>query len=285
MHILAGPGGIEVARKVGLGLGVPVQEVMARTFPDGERLLWVPRVPEGSLALVQSTAAPQDARLMELFFILDVLREQGRSTTLIIPYFGYGRQDKAFKTGEVASAMAVLRILATYLIDHLVLVDPHFHRTPGIFSSQGLSCTSLSAAPLMVERISSTLKEPLVIGPDQGSANLVRKASGDAIALSKTRTGDRDVSIDNEKLAVEGRDVIVFDDMVSTGGTMIEAVRIMREQGARRIVAACTHGVFVEGADARILDAGADELVCSDTIPGPHATVSVAPLIAQALRE
>ncbi|PSQ59374.1 MAG: ribose-phosphate pyrophosphokinase [Halobacteriales archaeon SW_9_67_25] len=217
-------------------------------FPDGERLVRVEGVDQGNHAVVVA-ATVSDAAHVELLQLQDAVREAGASeVTTVLPYMGYARQDRAFEAGEPVSARAVAR-----------------------------------AAPLPDD-----LADPLFLAPDDGAIDIAGSVAdaygrGETDYFEKTRHSGRDVEIRPGDAAVGGRDIVLVDDIVATGATMSEAVRVLHERGAGRVYAACVHPLLVEGARLRLARAGVAAVVGTDTLEGPASEVSVAPAVAEAL--
>jgi ribose-phosphate pyrophosphokinase len=252
-----------------------------RRFPDGEvyaRLLEDARGRD--VAIVQSTH-PND-NLVELLLLQDAAREVGaRHITSIIPYFGYARQDRAFQSGEAVSSRAVARAIAT-TADRVVTVDPHKAEVLGFFADGG----SVSAVPALAEQLGAWGVD-CILAPDRGARDRAAAAAGQlGIAcdhLEKTRLSATQVRMQAKELDVAGQRVAILDDMIASGSTMMTAAAQLKEQGATRVYAACTHGLFTDGAVARLRAAGIDRVLCTDTLETTGCdVVSAAPTIAAA---
>ncbi len=257
-----------------------------KRFPDGELYVRIKAdLRRRHVVVVQSTPAPQNDNLMELLLLLHTSSELGaRKITAVVPYLAYARQDKRFKPGEAVSLRTVARLVESAGADELITVDIHEEHSLDDFT---IPARNLTAMPLLGQYLKRLrLKRPVVIGGDQGSeprAKMVAQPLGAPYDyLVKHRITPTRVVTKPKKLDVRGHEAIIADDIISTGGTVIEAARILKRQGAARIYAVCTHGVFAHNALKRLQRAGIT-VVSTDTIEGPTSRVSVAPLVAQAL--
>jgi ribose-phosphate pyrophosphokinase len=237
---------------------------------------------------VQTTCAPQDNRLMQLAFMVAAAKKsKARKVTAIVPYLAYARQDKIFLQGEGISVETLAQMLKAAGVDALVTVNIHAESTLSKFP---FPAKNLSAIPLLAEYfVQKGCKKAFALAPDKGAMYIAEQAQsvlgGEAGHLEKQRdryTGQ--TSQTGKGLNVKGKSVIIFDDIVSTGGTIVGAAKILRELGAARVYTACVHGLLVGDAEKRILDAGVEEIVGTDSVPSHVSKVSLAPLIAKALK-
>jgi len=268
-----------LSTETGRSLATPIYE----RFPDGEQLAAVPGF-EGREAVVVA-ATVTDRTWVELLQLQDAVREAGaREVTTVLPYMGYGRQDRAFEPGEPVSARAMARAVSTGT-DRVVVVTPHER---GVMEFFDVPATPVRGARLLADALDG-LTDPLFLGPDGDAAGLarrVRDAYGGGVAdyFEKTRdhaTGE--VEITPREAPVGGRDVVLVDDIIATGSTMCGAVEVLRERGAGRITAACVHPLLVGNALTRLRRAGVDRVFGTDTIERSVSEVSVAPALAAAL--
>lgn len=278
--IVAGSASQVLAARVARETGRELARVEYEHFPDGERLVRVPNAEDEQVTVVAST--PTDAAYVELLQLLDACSDASR-LDLVIPYMGYARQDKEFEEGESVSARALASALPT--VETVTTVNVHecdvLEKWFDAGDKKDLDATSLLADPLSVE-------DPLVIAPDEGARSLAKSLadaldSADADHLVKERLSGDEVRMQPKSLDAEGRDAVVVDDMVATGGTMSEAIEILDEQGARSVHAACVHPVFARNAVLRLYSAGAETVVATDTLSTALSEVSVAPLVARRL--
>jgi len=281
--IIGGPASQLLAGRVAAILNDRLALCDYSTFPDGESYARVVTELEDEVVIIQSTSTNQD--LVYLLQLLDIC--QGRKVSLVIPYFGYARQDKVFKSGEPITARAVITALNPFLEDGRVfLVNVHASSIMSHFQCQA---NNLDATILLAEKIGSMgLKDVVVISPDKGAMAMAKMAASHLGAaydyLQKTRLSGTQVSIAPKEVKVAGRDVVIFDDMIATGGTMAEAVSLLRLQGARRVYLAAVHPVLSGSAVLKLYHAGVKAVLATDTLDKGVSSVSVAPLIAEALR-
>jgi ribose-phosphate pyrophosphokinase len=230
----------------------------------------------------------QDGRLFQLAFISDAAKRDAAVKVLaVVPYLAYARQDKMFLQGEGISVETVARMLKAAGIDELLTVNIHSEHALKQFP---FPAKTVSAIPLLAEYfVKKGFKGAFALSPDKGALYIAEQAQtvlgGDAGHLDKQRdryTGQtKQVS---EGLNVRGQTVIIFDDIISTGGTIVGAARILHEQGAKHVFCACVHALLIGDAEKRILDAGVEEIVGTDSVPGSVSKVSLAPLLSQELR-
>lgn len=288
MIIVPGPASQILARKIAEKLNVNEVDLNLKTFPDGEYSLRFEKEIVGEeVVVVQSTGPPQDTNIMQLLLILDAAKDLGaKNITAVVPYLGFARQDKRFLPGEVVSAETVVKLIESCGIESFLTVNIHSTK---ILENFGISNLNLSAIGLLANHFKNTgLYGAFSLSPDKGAIGLAEEANtilrGGCGWLRKERdryTGE--IQVEDKNLKVKGLDVIVFDDIISTGGTIARAVKMLKKQGARKVYAACVHPLLIGEAENNILESGAEEIVGTDSITSSVKTVSLAPLIAEAL--
>ena len=261
----------------------------SRVFPDGESYVRIEgNVQNEHVAIVQTTCAPQDTRLMQLAFLANAAKRNGATkVTAVTPYLGYARQDKIFLQGETISIEAIAAMLKAAGIDELITVNVHSEPALAKFP---FPAKSISAIPLLAEYfVQKGIKKAFALSPDKGAMYIALQAQsvlgGEVGHLEKHR--DRYTGQTTQTAAhlnVKGQTVIILDDIISTGGTIVGAAKILREQGAAHVYTACVHGLLIGDAEKRILDAGVEEIISTDSVPSKNSKVSLAPIIAQALK-
>ena len=282
MKIIGGSASQLLAGRISglLGCDLPVSEF--KRFPDGELYTRILDDFAGdSVAIIQSTVTDSD--LVLLLLLIDACGEADE-INIVIPYMGYARQDKRFKAGEPISARAVAGAIKA---DNVYTVNIHDKSILDHFDAKAMD---LDATPEIGRYIQNMdLKNPLIIAPDDGAIPLARSASKDLGMdydyLEKTRLSGEAVTIKPKSLEVRGRDVIIIDDIISTGGTMAETISLLRSQGAHGVFTACVHPVLSSNAVLRLSKAGVKGIIATDTIDKGVSVVSVAPVIAEALKQ
>jgi ribose-phosphate pyrophosphokinase len=282
--IVAGSHSQELAVELATRTGQELAGVTYERFPDSEGVVRVDGVGPGDHAVVVA-ATVSDAAHVELLQLQDAVREAGASeVTTVLPYMGYARQDRAFEAGEPVSARAVARAISTGT-DRVLTVNPH---EAGVSAFFDVPAEAVDAAGCLADPLPDDLADPLFLAPDDGAVDIAGSVAdaygrGDTDCFEKTRHSGRDVEIRPGDAAVGGRDVVLVDDIVATGATMSEAVRVLHERGAGRVYAACVHPLLVEGARLRLARAGVAAVVGTDTLEGPASAVSVAPAVTEVL--
>ncbi len=281
--VVPGSASLTLATRLADELGAELAETDIHRFPDGEVYARIVSEIEGKHAILVQTTAPND-NLIELLLLQDAAREHGAAKiTSVIPYYGYARQDQVFKPGEAVSSRAVARALAT-TADQVITVDPHKEAILDFFFD---GAHSVTAIPQLAKKLGDWGVE-VILAPDKGA----RAHANEAAALlgipcdhmEKTRLGPTEVVMKAKDLDVAGKSVAIVDDMIASGGTMITAATQLKQQGASKVYAVCTHGIFTGGAIPKILAGGIDRILCTDTIHTDGCdTVSAAPAIAAQL--
>ncbi|HTP55841.1 MAG TPA: ribose-phosphate diphosphokinase [Thermoplasmata archaeon] len=285
MHVIGGTASTALAERISRELGnAPFGIPFSKRFSDGELYLRVGGRLEGDdVVIVQSTRTDQD--LLELLLLEDAVREAGaRRTFVVVPYFGYARQDRRFFPGEPVSARALCRHVELDA-DAVITVDLHSAQTLGHFRKPAFEASGIPA----LGRLLRERPVDILISPDKGGVDRVRRMAQlldrPWFALDKRRIDSEHVELAlpaSGGLPVDGKHVVLIDDVITTGGTIVEAARLLKKKGAGAVSAACTHGLFLRDAFERI-KAVTDEIYSTDTLGNPAEKASVAPDIAQIL--
>jgi ribose-phosphate pyrophosphokinase len=286
--LVPGPASQSLGQKIAEALNARIVPVKLKNFPDGEYCLrFEGNLKDEEVVVVQTTGPPQDTNIMQLLLMLDTAKDLGaEKVTAVVPYLAFARQDKRFLPGEVVSAETFVKLIEACGTDRFLTVNIHAENTLKRFS---VPTENLSAITSLAEHFKNRgLDGAFSLSPDKGAVNLAEEADkvlgGGCGWLRKERdlfTGE--IQVEKKSLNVKGRDVIVFDDIISTGGTIARAVKMLKTQGARRVYAACVHPLLIGEAKQKIMQSGAEEIVGTDSIPSSVRTVSLAPLIAEAL--
>jgi len=289
LKVIPGPASVELGEKICELTGFEQVSVAARIFPDCESYVRLESgVQNDQVAIVQTTCAPQDTRLMQLAFLAHAAKRNGASkVTAVTPYLAYARQDKIFLPGETVSIEAIAAMLKAAGVDSLITVNVHSEPAIARFP---FPAKTISAIPLLAEYfIKKGIDKAFALSPDKGAIYIAQQAQvtlgGELGYLQKERdryTGQTKHTAAH--LNVKGQTVIIFDDIISTGGTIVSAAKILREQGATHVYVACVHGLLIGDAEKRILDAGVEEIVSTDSVPNKNSKVSLSPLLAQELK-
>ena len=278
----------DIAERAAQAGGLAFATINRHRFPDGELKLRLPTHLPERMVLWRGLQAPNE-KLVELLLVARTARALGaRHLTLVAPYLAYMRQDMAFSPGEAVSQRIVGDFLAS-LFDALVTVDPHLHRVATLQEAVPVRHAQLiSGAPLLAEHIAGQGREVLLIGPDEEALQWVAQAAqprGWAYAVChKKRNGDRNVDIALPDVPVQGRAVVLIDDVASSGHTLARAAELLLAAGARSVDVAVTHALFAEGALALVRGAGVGEIWSTDAIAHPSNAVSIVPAVVGALR-
>lgn len=280
-----------LARALANELACPLAFIAEHRFPDGEIKLTLPPALPAQVTLLRGLQQPND-RLVQLLLAARTARQLGAvRLDLVAPYLAYMRQDIAFHPGEAVSQRIVAGFLAG-LFDRVLTIDPHLHRIDSLDEVMpGSRGIALGAAPLLGRWIAAQWpadSPPLLVGPDEEADQWVRQAGAASglhgVVCRKTRRGDRDVSVELPAAAVEGRAVVLIDDLASTGHTLVQAARALHERGAASVDAAVVHALCDDSAVERLHAAGIGRLWSTDAVPHPSNVISVAPLLARALQ-
>src|SRR5713226_1787355 len=285
VKVVGGSASVPLARGIAKELAAPYVEVAFERhpggFPDGERYVRLLGTVAGDHVILVQTTHP-DPMIVEVFLLADAIRDAGaRRITAVVPYFGYGRQDKRFLDGEAVSAKTIAKHLAVDC-DELLTMAIH---NAGILKTFPLPAREVSGMPA-IGRYLRSAKVDMLLAPDDNAIRFAKEASAIARvpfdSLEKERIDSYTVKITPKALAVRGKSVAIVDDVISTGGTIAVAAKELKAQGARRVIAACVHGLFVGPAEANLKVC--DEVIATDTVLSPHTKVSVAPEFAAAIR-
>ena len=286
--VIAGSASKDLGKRIARRLKAPYVEAKTRVFPDGESKITLGRIQKNSIILVvQSTYPPVDTNLLQALSIISQARNASSKIYAVIPYMGYARQDRQFLSGEVVTMAIVARMLQTAGAKKIVVVDIHSKIALNHFK---IPKENVSAIPELAKYFKKMkLKNALVVSPDMGGALRAKKFAAllntDFITLKKSRnrkTGK--VLIQSSKVDVSGKDLILVDDIISTGGSVIKAAQFLKRQKCKRVFVACTHGLFVDNAEKRIKKAGVARIISTNTIPGNTSKVDVSRVIADSVR-
>ena len=294
LKLIAGTANPELANRISDQLDVPLTDPRLRRFPDGEINVKIEDSMRGhDVFVIQPTSPPVNEHLMELFIILDALRRASAGrVTAVIPYYGYARKERKTQPREPISAKLVANFITLAGADRLLLFDLHAEAIEGFFD---VPTDHLSPHRIFSEYLKNlNLRQLTIVAPDAGGgrrAEAVANDLGAPIAFGyKRRTDEQSVEVIAISGDVKGRDCVVVEDIITTGGTVAKLASALRRQGANKVLLAATHPVLSGDAVERLRRADVEEVIVTDTIPippeklGPPVTVlSVAPLLAEAI--
>ena len=286
--VIGGGASKDLAKRLARRLRAVYIETETKIFPDGESKITLQKIPKKSVILVvQSTYPPVDTNMLQALSIISQVRKISSRTFAIMPYMGYARQDKQFLSGEVITMSVVAKMLQSAGAKKVIVVDIHSNTALNHFN---IPTENVSAVPELVKYFKKlNLKNPLVVSPDAGGSSRSKKFASllksDFIVLKKHRdrkTGR--VSIQTTKADVQGKDLIIVDDMISTGGSVIKAAQFLKKQKCKRVFVACTHGLLVGDAEKKIRKAGVSRIISTNTIPGNTSKVDVSGILAKSVQ-
>jgi len=283
------PGNERLADSLAAALGGERGSAIVRRFPDGESQVRVESALDGRHAIIVCTLDRPDDKLVPLLLLAAAARDSGAASIgLVAPYLAYMRQDTRFHPGETISAQHIAGWISSRF-NWLVTVDPHLHRIASLSSIYPIATQVVHAADDVARWVSANVRQPLLIGPDEESAQWVadvaRRIDAPFVVLAKTRRGDRDVEVSVPEVERwRSHTPVLVDDIVSTAHTMIETVGQLRRTGLAAPICIAVHPVFAQNAFDDLRAAGAADIVSCDTISHPSNRISLAASIAAGVR-
>ena len=289
MLIFAMPKNEAMAANIARSLDAELGMIETRRFPDGETWLRYATDPGGHDVAIVCTLDRPDDKFLPLLFAAQTARELGaKRVGFVAPYLAYMRQDRRFHPGEAVTSRCLAQGICG-VFDWLVTVDPHLHRQHSLSAIYPIPVRTGHAAPLIAEWIAKHVPKPILVGPDQESEQWVSAIAEAAkvpfLVLEKTRHGDREVEIqlpDNTQL--ERRTPVIVDDIIASGQTMLETVRLMVKNHAARPVCIAVHGIFADRSDDKLAAEGAT-VITSNTVTHATNAIDVTGVIASCIRE
>jgi ribose-phosphate pyrophosphokinase len=286
--VIGGKASEELAKKLAKKLRADYIASELRVFPDGESKITISKRPKkGKIIVVNSTYPPVDSNIIQTLALISKARQFSRNVVCVIPYMGYARQDKEFLPGEVVTLSVIAKLLEAVGASKVIVVDIHSKLGLKHFKIPIIDVSAVSELANHFKKLK--LRDLLVVSPDLGGAARARafaKLYGTkAIALKKQRdrkTGK--VKIVNTDLdLVKGRDLVLVDDMVSTGGSIVKATEFLKRQKCGRVFVVCTHALLMDNAEKKIKHAGISQIISANTIPGSTSIVDISRVIAKAV--
>jgi ribose-phosphate pyrophosphokinase len=286
--VIAGKSSEDLAVKVAKKLKANIMRSQIRIFPDGESKITLDgKLTKNKIIVIQSTYPPVDTNIVHVLSLISKAKETSSDVIAVIPYMGYARQDREFLPGEIITMKVLGTLFKGVGASQVIVVD--IHSMIGLKHFK-IKTKNISATPDLAKYFKKmNLKNPLVVSPDQGGGErakeFARYFGSDYTVLTKHRdrkTGK--VKIKTSKIEVAGRDLVLVDDMISTGGSIIKATEFLKKQGCGRVFVACTHALLINFAEKKIRDAGVTKIVSANTIPRKTSIVDISSTIAQAIK-
>lgn len=294
MKIFCGSAHRQLAQRICTSIGVPLGEATVTSFPDGETFVKIDENIRGrDVFLVQPTCPPTNQNLMELLIMVDAARRASAARiTAVIPFFGYARQDRKDQPRVPITAKLVANLLTAAGVDRVLTMDLHAQQVAGFFD---IPVDHLFAAPVIIRYLrSKEIEDPVVVSPDVGGLKMASAYSGALGAslaiVAKRRKSATEIEALNVIGEVDGRNVILVDDLTETAGTLTSAAKILKERGARDILACVSHAVLSDLAIERLKKSVITELITSNSVPVcggdgfPITTLCVAELLGEGIK-
>lgn len=287
LTVIGGPSSENLAKRISSKLKSKFIGCELRIFPDGESKITLKDKPRGKTIVVQSIYPPVDSNLIHGLAIVSQARSFSSQVYAVVPYMGYARQDRQFLPGEIITMELVAKMFKAAGATKIFVVD--IHSTTALKHLQ-IPAINVSAIEELVKYFKKlSLNNPLVVSPDKGGMERARNFANllgvDFIALEKHRdrkTGN--VVIKSKGLdGVKARDMIIVDDMISTGGSIVKAAEFLKKQKSGKIYACCTHALLIGDAEKKIMKAGVTKIISTNTIPSKTSIVDVSSVIVKAL--
>ncbi len=289
LSVIAGKSSEDVAKKLSRKIKANLVKSQIRIFADGEsKITLYGKISKQKSIVVQSIYPPVDTNLIQALSLISKAKETSSEVIAVIPYMGYARQDREFLPGEIITMKVLGKLFKGAGASKIIAVD--IHSMIG-FKHFTIKTKNVSAIPDLVQYFKKlSLKNPLVVSPDQGGKEraheFAKELGSEYIALEKKR--DRKTGIVKIKTKnldeVANRDLILVDDMISTGGSIVKATQFLKKQKCKKVYVACTHALLMNDAEKRIKKAGVTKIVSTNTIPGKTSIVDISNTIAKAIQ-
>ena len=278
MFLIGGSASTSIAQDLSESTQIPLADTEIYRFPDGELYVRINEDLKDQEAVIIQTTYP-DENIIELFLLLDACKRlQTKRITVIIPYYGYARQDQQFKKGEPISAQALAALISVNA-DEIITIDPHKEYIKDFFT---VPTKNISAVPAIASYLNDKQVD-IVLAPDKGALNRAKETATllncSVDYLEKTRIDGSTITMKPKKLDVAGKTVAIVDDIISTGGTMAAAISQLKRQKATQVYVICTHGLFAGKAIKKLTDSKCDEIIATDTIKSEYSKVKISPVL------
>ena len=288
LSVISGKSSENLAKELSKKIKANFVKSEIRVFADGEsKITLIGKLSKKKSIVVQSIYPPVDTNLVQALSLITKAKENSSEVTAVIPYMGYARQDREFLPGEIVTMNVLGKLFKSAGASKIIIVDIHSLIGLKYFT---IKTKNVTAVPDLAEYFKKlSLKNPLVVSPDQGgkerAKEFAKEFNSDYIALEKTRdrkTGKVKIKTKNLE-EVKNRDLILVDDIISTGGSIIKATQFLKKQKCKRIYVACTHALLMNDAENKIKKAGVTSIISTNTIPGKTSKVDISKTIAKAI--
>ena len=288
-YVVANPSSENLAKNITKKLHAKYLKTQMRIFPDGESKLTIcGSVKKGTIIVVSSTGPPVDSNILRTLSLISKSREMSQKVIAVIPYLGYAKQDKEFLKGEIITISVIAKLLKAAGATHLIVVDFHSVDALNFFKLPMKNISAISEFVVYFQKHS--LKNPLVVSPDMfwksNAKTFARSINASVISLNKQRdrkTGKLVIKSPPQKFP-KGGDLILFDDMVSSGGTILKAIKFLTRKNFRKVFVVCTHPVFSGDAKRKIKNAGVTGIVGTNSIEGEFSKIDLSDIICKAIK-
>ena len=287
LSVIAGKSSEDLARRLSRKIKANLVKSEVRVFADGESKITLSgKLSKRETIVVQSIYPPVDTNLVQALSLISKAKEKSSKVIAVIPYMGYARQDKEFLPGEIVTMKVLGKLFKGAGASKIIAVDIHSIIGLEHFTIKTKNVTAIPDLVKYFKKLS--LKNPLVVSPDQGGKDrakeFAKEFGSECVALEKKRdrkTGK--VQIKTKNIDVVNRDLVIVDDMISTGGSIVKATQFLKTQKCNRVYVACTHALLMNDAEKKIRRAGVTRIVSTNTIPGKTSVVDVSSTIAKAI--
>ena len=289
-YVISNPSSESLALQIAKKLPAKILKTSLKVFPDGESKITISgSFTRGSIIVVSSTGPPVDSNIVRTLLIISKAREMSKKVIAVIPYLGYAKQDKEFLKGEIVTISVIAKLLKSAGATHLVVADFHSEEALNFFQ---IPTKNISAFPEFKKHLSKLkLQNPLIVSPDlfwrEHAKKLADSLDASFISLNKYRnrkTGKLIIKSPPKNFSMGG-DLILFDDMVSSGGTILKALNFLKRKNFRNVYLVCTHPVFAGDAEKKIKRAGVTKIIGTNSLESKFSNVDLSDLICRQIKE
>jgi len=288
LTVISGKSSESLAKELSKKIKANFVKSEIKVFPDGEsKITLIGKISKKKSIVLQSISPPVDTNLVQILSLITKAKENSSEVIVVIPYMGYARQDREFLPGEIVTMKVLGKLFKSAGASKIIVVDIHSSIGLKHFSIKTKNVTAIPDLVGFFKKLS--LKNPLIVSPDQGgkerAKEFAKEFNSDYISLEKIRdrkTGKVKIKTKNLE-EVKNRDLILVDDIISTGGSIIKATQFLKKQKCKRIYVACTHALLMNDAEKKIKKAGVTSIISTNTIPGKTSKVDISKTIAKAI--